>query len=169
MYRKVKLNIDGLRNEYTIDTLGVVYNETRGVPLKGTSITRNNRYVKIHLDKFYPLHRLVAEHFIPNPDNLPQVNHKDGNRYNNTVENLEWVSARDNVKHAYRTGLKSNHGELNPFRKLTKEQVKQIWALRHTKLTSRQIRDKLGLEVSVAAVKAVRSGKNWRSVTSKLS
>lgn len=169
MYSKVKLNIENLRDEYTIDTLGVVTNVSRNKVLKGTSVNKNNRYVKIHLDKFYPLHRLVAEHFIPNPKGLTQVNHKDGNRLNNTVENLEWVSPSENVKHAYRTGLKSNHGELNPFRILTEDQVKQIWALRHTDLTARQIRDKLKLGVGVAAVKGVRSGKSWSSVTSKLS
>src|SRR5699024_4725647 len=143
--------------------------ETRGFPLKGTSITKNNRYVKIHLDKFYPLHKLVAQHFIPNPDNLPQVNHKDGNRYNNSADNLEWCTSKQNVKHAYATGLKSNHGELDPIRKLNANQVKKIWALRHTNLTARQIRDKLKLNVSIAAVKSVRQGKNWKSVTDKLS
>jgi hypothetical protein len=48
----------------------------------------------------YYLHRIVAEHFIDNPNNLPEVNHKDGNFYNNTVLNLEWISKNDNMKHA---------------------------------------------------------------------
>lgn len=47
------------------------------------------------------LHRLVAEVFIPNPKNLPCVNHKDGNKLNNYVDNLEWVSYKDNSRHAY--------------------------------------------------------------------
>lgn len=51
------------------------------------------------------LHRLLAEYFIPNPDNLPQVNHKDGNKLNCCLENLEWVSVRDNTIHAYKHGL----------------------------------------------------------------
>ena len=61
------------------------------------------------------LHRLVAEYFIPNPDNLPQVNHKDGNKLNCSINNLEWVSVKDNVIHAYRHGL-INHtrGEEHP-------------------------------------------------------
>lgn len=166
-YRKVRLNLV-LKHEYTIDTLGVVTNITENRVLKGTSISKTNRYVKIHLDKFYPLHRLVAEHFLPNPDGHTQVNHRDGNRYNNCADNLEWCTPRHNMLHAYANGLKSNHGELNPFRKLTEEEVKLIWSLRNTKLTAKQIRDKLNLSVSVGCIKAIRQGKAWSSVTSQL-
>lgn len=54
------------------------------------------------------LHRLLAEHFIPNPLNLPQINHKDGIKTNCTLENLEWVTVQENVIHAYKNGL-MNH------------------------------------------------------------
>lgn len=165
MYRKIRLNIPNLRDEYTIDTDGVVVNVTRNKTLAGTSISKNNRYVKIHLDKFYALHRLVATHFVDNPNGYTEINHIDGNRYNNSASNLEWVSHKDNMLHAYKTKLKSNHGELNPFRKLTADEARKIWAMRDLPLTARQIRDRLKLNVSVAAVKAVRIGKNWTSVT----
>ena len=171
MYSKVNLNIKNLRKEYTIDTDGVVFNVTDGKALKGTSISKQNRYVKIHLDKFYRLHRLVAEHFIPNPNpqKYTQVNHIDGNRYNNAVSNLEWCAPSHNVLHAFNTQLKKPQvGETNGQSKLTETQVRQVWALRNSDLTARQIRDRLKLNVSISVVKLIRQSKSWTYLTRNL-
>lgn len=54
--------------------------------------------------QFY-LHRLIAIHFMENPDNLPQINHKDGNKLNNSLDNLEWCTVQENTIHAYKLGL----------------------------------------------------------------
>lgn len=69
------------------------------------------------------VHILVAKTFIPNPQNKKEVNHKDGNRFNNRVDNLEWCTARENYDHAIRTGLKNDSGENNSRAAFTKDQV----------------------------------------------
>lgn len=61
-----------------------------------------------HKQKRYQTHRLIAESFIPNIENKTDVNHKDGNKLNNSVENLEWVSRTENIYHSLRTGLHAN-------------------------------------------------------------
>lgn len=58
--------------------------------------------------KHYSVHRLVAENFIENTDKTLQVNHKDGNKENNHVDNLEWISCKDNINHAWKNGLCEN-------------------------------------------------------------
>jgi hypothetical protein len=64
-------------------------------------------YARVILNKkAYSVHRLVAEAFIPNPNNYPIINHKDGNKQNNKVNNLEWCTQSHNQKEAYRIGLK---------------------------------------------------------------
>ena len=69
-------------------------------------------YTSLFLDwktKHFKIHRLVAQAFIPNIDNKPQVNHIDWNKLNNNVENLEWCSISENVRHAFKLWLKENN------------------------------------------------------------
>ena len=75
------------------------------------------------------VHRIVAELFLPNPNNNPEVNHKDGNPLNNHVSNLEWVTHSANLKHAVAIGLQNNpSGENHPCAKLTNKEVAYIRA-----------------------------------------
>lgn len=89
-----------------------------------------NGYLMVSLNKnrkgrYFLIHRIVAQTFIPNPENKSTVNHKDGNKFNNCVENLEWQTQSENNHHAVNTGL-SKSGEDCTFAKLTKEDVKFI-------------------------------------------
>lgn len=67
------------------------------------------------------IHRLVATVFIPNPENLPQINHKDGNKENNHVKNLEWCTGIYNQWHKYAFGLANNCGEVLEIRQYSKD------------------------------------------------
>lgn len=88
-------DIDGYGGKYQVNQSGEVINMQTGMILRN-SIDKQTGYSKVGLwdgkTKTRLVHRLVAEAFIPNPDNLPQVHHKDGNKQNNSVDNLEWVS-----------------------------------------------------------------------------
>lgn len=117
-------------NDYiSVDYDGNVY--SRGKVLS-QRIDGNSNYlrVKVYIDgkrKKYLVHRLIATAFIPNPDGYKCVNHKDGNKLNNSVDNLEWCSYSDNLIHAYKNNLrKLPTGTNNPYSKLTSEQVKEI-------------------------------------------
>lgn len=89
------------------------YRNNRIVKEKIMEGTKNkDGYLKIHIsnkerniNKCVFVHRLVAKAFIPNPNNLPQINHKDGNKLNNCISNLEWCTNLYNQQHAWKNGL----------------------------------------------------------------
>lgn len=108
------------------------------------------------------VHRLVAiAHIGPAPDDSPWINHRDGNKRNNRVTNLEWVSPSENNAHAYRSGLKKPtdaRGERNPRAKLTREQVHEIRSLSGT-VSQRHLAARYG--VSKSTIQWIQKGRNW--------
>ena len=97
--------------QYEVSNTGLVRNKVTGKILKPHKDGKG--YLRISLSKnnvqsTIKVHRAVAIAFIENPDNLPQVNHKDTNKENNTVGNLEWVTNYENMQHAIINGL-TNH------------------------------------------------------------
>ncbi len=95
-----------------------------GRPIRGGLASIGYRQVKCRGRCLY-VHRLVAEAFLPNPEGRVNVNHKDGNKLNNHVLNLEWATPAENNSHAYATGLQPS-GEDNPRSKLTNEDATNI-------------------------------------------
>ncbi len=79
-----------------------------------------------HNRKYYLVHRLVAETFIPNPNKFKDVNHKDGNKLNNNVNNLEWCTRSYNLIHAYNNGLKPTIKQLCNEIEILKERIDNL-------------------------------------------
>lgn len=132
--------IKDLENLYEVDTLGNIYSLPKVRKTPTTEFVTKERVLKPYKNSWGYLlvdlrkdnkrylkcvHRLVAETFIPNPENKAQVNHKDGNKLNNNIENLEWCTCSENQQHAFDTGLKPKNDK-HPFSKLTNDDVRYI-------------------------------------------
>jgi len=110
------------------------------------------------------VHRLIAEAFIPNAHDKPQVNHIDGDKANNRVGNLEWVTQSENKKHSFALGLEDNNGSNNPFSKLKEEDVLRIRSEYDTKIKStRELATEYGIHIST--VRKIGNRKVWKHIS----
>lgn len=151
---------------YQVSNLGNVrslnYNKTKKIQHLKKVVNNKRGYLAVGLSKkgifkIKTVHRLVAETFISNPNNLPQVNHIDGNKMNNSITNLEWCTKNENQNHAVRTGL-MQRGQNRPSAKLTEKQVLEIYKLKGV-LKGQDIANKYG--VSKNTINCILRGSKW--------
>lgn len=155
--------VRSLERKVYLESRGI-YRTVKGIILKGSPDTLGYPTVALWKDNKLDLrriHRLVAEMYIPNPDNKPQVNHIDGDKTNNSYTNLEWVTMSENIKHAYKTNLADKRGEKHHNSTITNEQARQI-KYGHKDMKTKDIA-KL-YSISPATVCRIRSGERWKSI-----
>ena len=113
--------------------------------------------------KLCKTHRLVAQAFIPNPENKPQVNHIDGNKLNNNFDNLEWCTALENIKHAVDKGLRCTKGSNQANSKLTEEDVVVIKKLLNLNMFKYSTLAEL-FNVKESTISRIKRNISWKHV-----
>jgi hypothetical protein len=115
--------------------------------------------------KHISIHRAVATLYVPNPDNLPEVDHKDTNKMNNHYTNLEWVSTKENRDRAIRNGL-MKVGTDYEHTKLSEDDVKYIrdnYIPKHPELGGRALSKKFG--IGSAQISRIVNNRRWKHLT----
>lgn len=165
-----RVYIDGDKTKYKVSSDGRIKNTETKKELSTNTIDRY-WYCQIclsHKAKKYvrTLHTLVARAFIPNPENKPQVNHKDGNKLNNNVSNLEWATNQENIIHAYKTGLHDNVaiGSKHGMNKFSEDQIRKVCRLlEEAELSIKKISEKT--KVPKATIHDIISGNYWTHIS----
>ena len=156
--------IEGYEGVYDVSDAGQVRNVKYGHTLKHGS---NKGYPSVNLSvggkyKTKKIHRLVAIAFIDNPENLPVVNHLNGDRTDHRIENLEWCTQGHNVQHMLDEGFSRGKGNTHWSAKLTEEGVRQMRKLRDAGLSVNEIAKQFGVKHSTASLAI--SGTTWAHV-----
>lgn len=167
IFKKLDIN-----QNYSISSLGRVRNDKTNKFLSPRDL-RGYKRIYIYVNgkaTDLRIHRLVANAFIPNPNNKPQINHINGNRSDNCVTNLEWCTNAENQKHAYKIGLrdsKSNsesaRGVRNPNCKLSEQDVKDI-KTKLEYLTGIELAKQYN--VATSTISNIKNNKKWKYLQS---
>ena len=157
--------IQGYENKYLISSYGRVWSIRSKKWLKYSVPSNGYAQVGLSLNNkrtSYMIHRLVAKTFLQKPTNKDYVNHIDGNKLNNRVNNLEWVTRSDNEKHAFANKLKiPTRGELSGQSKLTWEQVKIIRQMYNKQHYSTRHIAKI-FNVGKSTIQSITSNHTWK-------
>jgi hypothetical protein len=117
--------------------------------------------------KTFKVHRLVAESFIPNPENKHQINHKNGIKTDNCSKNLEWTTDSENKKHAWSNGLRTVTEKMRMNRPYSKLNERQVRLIRHLgKIVPRITNEEIGkvFNVTKENINAIFKGLTWKNV-----
>jgi hypothetical protein len=162
-YSKAKIELTNRSGQtYTVDTNGVVVNETTGHIMKGR--IKNGYHLICINQKYIPIHRLVATAFCENPENKPHVNHINGIKSDNHASNLEWCTHRENMQHAVEIGLwQKTVGVEHGMCKNTEEDVRTVCELLEKGFNWKHIKNKVNM--SRNAYLGIRRRANWKHIS----
>ena len=159
------------KQDYKIDSNGNVYSPWRGQHQMFQNQNKQG-YKEIMLytneqnRKHFKIHRLLLNTFNPieNSEDF-QVNHKDGNKSNNNLQNLQWCTRSENLIHVFKNQLQSNKGEKNPSHKLKANEVEQICKKLEKHQTLQSIADEYG--VTKGAIAHIKQHRSWIHISCK--
>lgn len=153
---------------YLISDKGQVVNKRTGKKIKQSKNEFGYLTVKL-LDpvdgswKTRKVHRIVAEVYIENPENKPEVNHKDGVKFNNHIDNLEWVTSKENKDHGWATELYTARGEKHPDAILSEDVVHEICRLMEEGARNIDISRAFGIDKDW--ISHIRCGDIWKHIS----
>lgn len=165
-------DILGFFGDYQVSSLGHIKSfkkDATGIVLTPTLSHKGYERIRLSagITKQYSVHRVVAEAFIPNPDNLPQVNHIDGNKLNNCIDNLEWCTNLENMQHARKNNLFPDvFGDNNPNARISSSDVKNIVDKYNSGISIKDLAKNYNIPIS--RVRSIIYGNTWKEENLKI-
>lgn len=154
-------DVKGFEKYYKISNDGRIYSKLSKRELKVQNNGKGYLFIRlVNKTKFY-VHRLVAINFIDNPNNLPQVNHIDGDKSNNNDWNLEWCTNKQNQIHSVKIGLSDN---IKKLRKLSFTQIKEIYESLNNGISRKELALKYNVSLQVISNIRTRKGILYKKI-----